>query len=84
MIHERKLQLHHELAWSIITDLIPEIGTKKFVSTSDDEFTPLLEKYVKKGLVAKCEVHGSKKIERWVSKHGGNKETGQVMKNDFR
>ena len=48
IIHERKLQMHHELAWELITDLVPEIKTKNFVSTSDDEFTSLLEKYVKK------------------------------------
>ena len=84
VVHERKLQLHHELAWSIITNLIPEISTRKFVATSDDEFTPLLEKFVGKGLVAKCEVHGARKIERWVSDHGGNKEEGKVLNFDFR
>ena len=76
--------MHHELAWSIITNLIPEISTRKFVATSDDEFTPLLEKFVGKGLVAKCEVHGARKIERWVSDHGGNKEEGKVLNFDFR
>ena len=44
ILHERKIQLHHELAWMIIVNLIPEISTKKFVATSDDEFTPVLEK----------------------------------------
>ena len=44
VIHERKLSLHHELAWRIITNLIPEISTSKFLATSEDEFTPLLEK----------------------------------------
>ena len=66
VIHERKLQMHHELAWRIITDLIPEIKTSKFIAVSDDEFSSLLEKNVKKGvaLVAKCEIHAVKKIER--------------------
>ena len=78
--------MHHELAWRIITDLIPEIKTSKFIAVSDDEFTCLLEKNVKKGLalVAKCEIHAVKKIERWVSTHGGSKATGQVLKSDFR
>ena len=84
VIHERKLQLHHELAWEVITNIIPEIKTRKLVAVSDDEFTPLLEKYVRKGLVAKCEVHGAKKVERWVSTHGGNKDERQVLKSDFR
>ena len=44
IIHERKLQLHHQLAWSVITNLIPDICTSKFLAVSDDEFTPLLEK----------------------------------------
>ena len=37
---ERKLQLHHELAWALMTNLIPENTTKKSLATSDDEFTP--------------------------------------------
>ena len=136
----------------IIVNLIPEISTKKFVATSNDEFTPLLEKvssyfklqlitstsnfnfklqlqtstsnssyfklfilqlqtsyfklstghqlfsistcfqvqmifsfqFVKKGLVMKCEIHGVKKIENWVAKHGGGKDDRSVLKSDFR
>ena len=63
VIHERKLALHHEQAWDVITNLIPEFKTKKLVAVSDDEFTSLLEKYIQTGLTAKCEVHGVKKIE---------------------
>ena len=84
VFHERKLQLHHKIAWSIILNLIPEIGTEKFVATSDDEFTPLLEQFVTKGLVTKCEVHGARKIERWVISHGGKKEEGKILNSDFR
>ena len=58
IIHERKLALHHQLAWEVIVDLIPEIKTRKLVATSDDEFTPLLKRFVQKGLVSKCEIHG--------------------------
>ena len=53
VIHERKIQMHHELAWQIIPNLIPEFGTAKLVATSDDEFTGLLEKFKKKGIVTK-------------------------------
>ena len=44
ILHKRKVQLHHELAWMVIVNLIPEISSCKFVATSDDECTPLLEK----------------------------------------
>ena len=84
VIHERKLALHHEIAWKVIVDEIEEIGTKKMVSVSDDEFTNLLESFVKKGFVAKCENHGTQKIGRWVKEHGGNKDDQSVYKNDFR
>ena len=85
VIHERKIQLHHEMAWHIITDLIPEIGTSKLLATSDDEFTELLKKFIKKGYVTKCELHGTKKIERWVTNHGGRKKDEcLVLKSDFR
>ena len=84
VIHERKLALHHQIAWEVITDLIPEIKTRKLVATSDDEFTPLLQRFVQTGLTSKCEIHGVKKIERWITKHGGNKVDGQVLKSDFR
>ena len=84
IIHEKKIQLHHQLAWEVITNLIPEIKTEKLIAVSDDEFTPLLKRFVKKGLVAKCEIHGVKKLERWVTEHGGNKVDGQVLKADFR
>ena len=84
VIHERKLQLHHEIAWKIMANLVEEISTKKHLATSDDEFTELLEKFVHKGFVGKCEIHGTKKIERWVRDHGGNKDDQSVLKSDFR
>ena len=43
VFHVRKSYLHHQLARSIITELIPEIGTSNCIATSDYEFTPLLE-----------------------------------------
>lgn len=84
VLHERKLKLHHRIAWSIILDLIPEIGTSKFVATSDDEFTDILQLYATNALVTKCELHSSKKIERWVISHGGKKEDGKIINSDFR
>ena len=84
VIHERKLGMHHEMAWMIMTDLIPEISTKKHLATSDDEFTALMEKFVKNGFVAKCENHGTQKIKRWVKNHGGKKDDILVLPSDFR
>ena len=84
IIHERKLQLHHDIALRVIVDLIGELKTKKFMATSDDEFTTLLSNYVKVGYVGKCENHGTKKIERWVASHGGNHDDRMVYKADFR
>ena len=40
-------------------------------------------KFVKKGLVMKCETHGVKKMERWISKHGGGSDDKGVLKSDF-
>ena len=34
--------------------------------------------------VTKCEVHGVKKIEMWVSKHGGGSDDRSVLQSDFR
>ena len=67
-----------------MANLVEEISTKKHLATSDDEFTELLEKFVHKGFVGKCEIHGTKKIERWVRDHGGNKDDQSVLKSDFR
>ena len=58
--------------------------TRKLVAISDDEFTPLLQRFVQKGLVSKCEIHGVKKIERWITQHGGGKVDVQVLKSYFR
>ena len=84
VIHERKFGMHHEMAWMIMTDLIPEISTKKHLATSDDEFTTLMEKFIKKGFVAKCGNHGTQKIKRWVKNHGGKKDDILVLPSDFR
>ena len=83
VFHERKLKLHHWIAWSIILDLIPEIGTSKFVATSVNEFTDILEQYASNALITKCEIHAAKKIERWVISHGGKKEEGKILNSDF-
>ena len=42
VIHHRKLQWDHDLAFSMMTNEIPELATKKFVAISDNEFTATL------------------------------------------
>ena len=41
VIHERKLQWQHNIAFDTMCRETPELGTQKFVSCSDDEFTGL-------------------------------------------
>ena len=55
-----------------------------FVAVSDDEFTNLLERHCKNAFVAKCEIHGTKKIEAWVDRHGGKRDDKKIYKDDFR
>ena len=62
IFHECKLSMKHEMAWMIMTDLIQEISTKKPLATSDEEVTALMERFVRNGCVAKCENHGTPKI----------------------
>jgi hypothetical protein len=54
----------HDLGWRIMTELVPELKTKKFVVSSDNEFTKLLETHCTKGVVVRCENHLSKQIGR--------------------
>jgi hypothetical protein len=84
VIHERKLQLHHQLAWRVMVDVLPELATAKFVSVSDDEFTGLMQIFMKGTFIVKCENHGCSKIKHWVKEHGGGKEDCSVYVSDFR
>ena len=56
----------HDLAFRVICELVPELRSKMFVATSDDEFTPLLSNHLKGAFVAKCENHLTKQIGRYV------------------
>ena len=56
----------HDLSFRAIIELVPELRTKMFVATSDNEFTPLLSNHFKGAFVAKCENHLSKQIGRYV------------------
>ena len=64
VVHERKFIYDHDMAIKIMTDLIPELKKTTFISSSDDEFTSLLERNFNKSFVAKDENHMVKKIER--------------------
>ena len=84
VVHERKLIWDHELAIKIFTDLVPELKKKKFISSSDDEFTSLLERNFKGSFVAKDENHMVKKIERAVRNRKGTAEEVSFYKNEYR
>ena len=57
ILHERKIQLQHDIVLRIIVDLVEVFKTKKFMSTSDDEFTNLLATHFKTAFVGKYENH---------------------------
>ena len=44
VLHDRKFKQDHQLAFDAILRMIPELGTKKFLATSDQEFLWLLSK----------------------------------------
>ena len=56
----------HDLAFRAMTELVPELSTKMFVSSSDDEFTKLLSTHLTGSFVSKCENHLTKQIGRYV------------------
>ena len=60
----------HNLAFQIITDLIPDLKKKMFVGTSDDEFTKLLIEHFTGAFIAKCKNHVTNKIERKLYSKG--------------
>ena len=84
VVHERKLIWDHELGLKIITDLIPELKKKKFISSSDAEFTPLLGRTFTNSFIAKDENHMVKQIERAVRNRKGTAEEVSFYKNEFR
>ena len=84
VVHERKLIWDHELGLKIITDLIPELKKKKFISSSDAKFTPLLGRTFTNSFIAKDENHMVKQIERAVRNRKGTAEEVTFYKNEFR
>ena len=64
VIHNKKRAWEHDIAFSRMVQLIPELGSKFFVSISDNEFTSLLQKHFKKSFIALDEVHATKDIGR--------------------
>ena len=56
----------HDWAFRAMTELVPELRTKMFVSSSDDEFTKLLSTHLTGSFVSKCENHLTKQIGRYV------------------
>ena len=66
MVHDRKLQWDHNLAFEIMVQTIPELGTKFFVAISDREFNKVMKVHFKKAFVAADEIHAVKDIERYV------------------
>ena len=72
VIHHRKFAWDHDLALKVMTSMVPELRSKHFVSSSDDEFTNLLVKWFPKATIVKDENHMVKKIGRAVERRGGN------------
>ena len=66
MIHHRKLQFDHDIAFKIMINEIPELATKFFIGISDNEFTATMERHFKKAFIAIDEIHETKAITRSV------------------
>ena len=64
VLHHRKLQFDHDIAFSIMVQLVPELATRFFVSVSDAEFRPTFPRHFKKSFVAADENHMLKASSR--------------------
>ena len=84
VIHHRKFAWDHDLALKVMTSMVPELRSKHFVSSSDDEFTNLLVKWFPKATIVKDENHMVKKIGRAVERRGGNRKDRKFMKEEYR
>ena len=51
-IHCRKLKRDHNLAFNIMTEIIPELSSSFFIAISDNEFTEDLAKHFKRAFIA--------------------------------
>ena len=84
LVHERKLIYDHDHAFRVITELVPELKSEMFVSSSDDEFTALLARHLKGSFVSKDENHMAQKIGRAIKKRNGTMEEISFAKSEFR
>ena len=64
VIHQRKLQDDHDLAFRFMIKEVPQLASKFFIACSDNEFTKTMERHFKKAFVAVDEVHETKAIVR--------------------
>ena len=84
VIHERKLMYDHDLAFRIMVELVPDLGSEMFISSSDNEFSALLARHFKGSFVAKDENHQAKKIGRAMRNKKGTMEDASFAKAEFR
>ena len=83
VLHDRKFQADHALAFDYMVNLIPELKTKHFLATSDQEFTDLLESKLEKATVGVCENHVSQTLGHWVRDNLGQSKVS-AYKAEFR
>ena len=63
-IHVKKSQSHHNWAFEVMVNLLPELSSTLFVAISDKEFPVLMKRHFKKAFVALDEIHMIKDIEK--------------------
>ena len=83
VLHDRKFKSDHELAFDVMNREIPELKSKHFLATCDQEFVWLLSKAFPKASVGICENHLTKSLSSWVDKNIGRAYTSSY-KNELR
>ena len=84
VLHDRKFAWDHNLALSVIAMYVPELRSKHFIGSSDDEFTKPLVLNFPKATIVKDENHMLQKIGRAIERRGGNLRDRNFMKDEFR
>ena len=84
VIHDRKFAWDHNLALSVITMYVPELKRKRFIGSSDDEFTKPMVVNLPNAIIVKDENHLLQKIGRAIERRGGNLRARNFMKDEFR
>ena len=64
IIHEKKRQMDHDIAFQVMVEKIPELAIKMFIAISDNEFTETLRRHFLKAFIAVDEIHATKDIVR--------------------